>query len=85
MIFLFSQNKTKVYYNLKLTERFYKETTRIGFLLLALVSMRVNIVSTEFGWNSQLVFALSREDIRKIAEFNSELENYEKNKEKIAL
>lgn len=43
------------------------------------------IVSTEFGWNSQLVFALSREDIRKIAEFNSELENYEKNKGKIAL
>lgn len=43
------------------------------------------IVSTEFGWNSQLVFALSHEDIRKIAEFNSELENYEKNKEKIAL
>lgn len=43
------------------------------------------IVSTEFGWNSQLVFALSREDIRKIAEFNSELENYEKNKEKTAL
>lgn len=43
------------------------------------------IISTNFGWNSQLVFALSREDIRKIAEFNSELENYEKNKEKIAL
>lgn len=36
------------------------------------------IISTNFGWNSQLVFALSREDIRKIAEFNSELENYEK-------
>ena len=47
MIFLFSQNKTKVYYNLKLTERFYKETTRIGFLLLTLVSMRVNIVAQE--------------------------------------
>lgn len=43
------------------------------------------IISTNFGWNSQLVFTLSREDIRKIAEFNSELENYEKNKEKIAL
>lgn len=43
------------------------------------------IISTNFGWNSQLVFALSREDIRKIAEFNSELENHEKNKEKIAL
>ena len=43
------------------------------------------IISTNFGWNSQLVFALSREDIGKIAEFNSELENYEKNKEKIAL
>lgn len=43
------------------------------------------IISTNFGWNSQLVFALSSEDIRKIAEFNSELENYEKNKEKIAL
>lgn len=43
------------------------------------------IISTNFDWNSQLVFALSREDIRKIAEFNSELENYEKNKEKIAL
>lgn len=43
------------------------------------------IISTNFGWNSQLVFALSREDIRKIAEFNSELENYEKNKDKIAL
>lgn len=43
------------------------------------------IISTNFGWNSQLVFALTREDIRKIAEFNSELENYEKNKEKIAL
>lgn len=42
------------------------------------------IVSTEFGWNSQLVFALSREDIKKIAEFNSELENYEKNKENTA-
>ena len=42
------------------------------------------IVSTEFGWNSQLVFALSREDIKKIAELNSELENYEKNKENTA-
>lgn len=42
------------------------------------------IVSTGFGWNSQLVFALSREDIKKIAEFNSELENYEKNKENTA-
>ena len=42
------------------------------------------IVSTEFGWNSQLVFALSREDIKKIAECNSELENYEKNKENTA-
>lgn len=42
------------------------------------------IVSTEFGWNSQLVFALSREDIKKIAEFNSELENYEKNKKNTA-
>ena len=40
------------------------------------------IVSTDFGWNSQLVFALSREDIRKIAEFNSKLESIEnKNKE----
>ena len=39
------------------------------------------IVSTDFGWNSQLVFALSREDIRKIAEFNSKLESIEnKNK-----
>lgn len=43
------------------------------------------IVSTDFGWNSQLVFALSREDIRKIAEFNSELESIEnKNKENAA-
>lgn len=43
------------------------------------------IVSTEFGWNSQLVFALSREDIRKIAEFNSKLESIEnKNKENAA-
>lgn len=47
MIFLFGQNKTKVYYNPKLTERFYKETTRIGFLLLALVSMKANIVAQE--------------------------------------
>lgn len=43
------------------------------------------IVSTDFGWNSQLVFALSREDIRKIAEFNSKLESIEnKNKENAA-
>lgn len=43
------------------------------------------IVSTNFGWNSQLVFALSREDIRKIAEFNSKLESIEnKNKENAA-
>lgn len=43
------------------------------------------IVSTDFGWNSQLVFALSREDIREIAEFNSELERLEsKNKENTA-
>lgn len=43
------------------------------------------IVSTDFGWNSQLVFALSREDIRKIAEFNSKLESTEnKNKENAA-
>lgn len=43
------------------------------------------IVSTDFGWNSQLVFALSREDIRKIAEFNSKLESIEnKNKENTA-
>lgn len=40
------------------------------------------IVSTDFGWNSQLVFALSREDIRKIAEFNSKLESIE-NKNKV--
>lgn len=43
------------------------------------------IVSTDLGWNSQLVFALSREDIRKIAEFNSKLESIEnKNKENAA-
>lgn len=43
------------------------------------------IVSTDFGWNSQLVFALSREDIRKIAEFNSKLESIEnKNKKNAA-
>ncbi len=43
------------------------------------------IVSTDFGWNSQLVFALSREDIRKISEFNSKLESIEnKNKENAA-
>lgn len=43
------------------------------------------IVSTDFGWNSQLVFALSREDIRKIAEFNLKLESIEnKNKENAA-
>lgn len=43
------------------------------------------IVSTDFGWNSQLVFALSREDIRKIVEFNSKLESIEnKNKENAA-
>lgn len=43
------------------------------------------IASTDFGWNSQLVFALSREDIRKIAEFNSKLESIEnKNKENAA-
>ena len=43
------------------------------------------IVSTDFDWNSQLVFALSREDIRKIAEFNSKLESIEnKNKENAA-
>ena len=43
------------------------------------------IVSTDFGWNSQLVFALSREDIRKIAEFNSKLESIEnKHKENAA-
>ena len=43
------------------------------------------IVSTDFGWNSQLVFVLSREDIRKIAEFNSKLESIEnKNKENAA-
>jgi hypothetical protein len=43
------------------------------------------IVSTDFGWNSQLVFALSREDIRKIAEFNSKMESIEnKNKENAA-